>query len=202
MRLDLEGLTAASREALMAEWREVIGRPPPKHLSKPLMAQILSHAYQLDTVGGYTKRLDGRLKNAARRDVVRPAFKPGSRFMREYHGVTHVVEVSDDGRFVWNDPSRLASIASYLDFYGLEEARYIFIDYFDKKTRRTNKYPNELLWQNLCDIYFAMKKQPEWKDAPHEAIANEMFRKFGHRVKSNSYEAFASALAKRVKKYR
>jgi len=47
-----------------------VGRPPPKHLSKPLMVQILSHAYQLDTVGGYTKRLDRRLKSAALRDVV------------------------------------------------------------------------------------------------------------------------------------
>ena len=103
MRLDLEGLAAASREALVSEWREVVGRPPPKHLSKPLMVQILSDAYQLDTVGGYTKRLDGRLKKAARRDVLRPAFKPGSRFVREYHGVTHVVEVNDDGRFMWSD---------------------------------------------------------------------------------------------------
>ena len=83
MRLDLDGLAAASREALMAEWREIVGRPPPKHLSKPRMMQILSHAYQHDTVGGYTKRLDGCLKKAARRDVVRPAFKPGSRFVRE-----------------------------------------------------------------------------------------------------------------------
>ena len=103
MRLDLDGLAAAAREALMSEWREVVGRPHPKHLSKPLMVQILSHAYQLDTVGGYKKRLDGRLKNAARRDVVRPAFKPGSRFVREYHGITDVVEVRDDGRFVWKD---------------------------------------------------------------------------------------------------
>ena len=102
MRLDLDGLAAASREALMSEWREVVGRPPPKHLSKPLMVQILSHAYQLDTVGGYTKRLDSRLKSAARRDVVRPAFKPGSRFVREYRGKTHVVEVAQDGCFVWN----------------------------------------------------------------------------------------------------
>ena len=58
MRLDLDGLAGASREALMTEWREVVGRPPPKHLTRPLMVQILSHAYQLDTVGGYTKRLD------------------------------------------------------------------------------------------------------------------------------------------------
>ena len=105
MRLDLDGLADASRAALMAEWREVVGRPPPKHISKPLMVQILSHAYQLDTVGGSTKRLDGHLKKAARRNVMRPAFKPGSRFVREYHGVTHVVEVDDAGRFVWNDQS-------------------------------------------------------------------------------------------------
>ena len=105
MRLDLDRLGAASREALMSEWREVVGRPPPKHLSKPLMVQILSYTYQVDTVGGYIKRLDSRLKSAARRDVVRPAFKPGSRFVREYHGVTHVVEVGDNGRFVWKDKS-------------------------------------------------------------------------------------------------
>ena len=103
MRHDLDGLADASREALMSEWREVVGRPPPKHLSKPLMMQILSHSYQLETVGGYTKRLDRRLKSAARRDVVRPAFKPGSRFVREYHGITHVVGVGDGGRFVLNE---------------------------------------------------------------------------------------------------
>ena len=105
MRLDLDGLESASREALMSEWRQLVVRPPPKSLSRPLMVQILSHAYQLETLGGYTKRLDGRLKSAARRDVVRPAFKPGSRFVREYHGIAHVVEVSDDGRFVWNEQS-------------------------------------------------------------------------------------------------
>ena len=116
MRLDLDELAAASREALMAEWYEVVGRPPPKHLSKPLMVQILSHAYKVDTVGGYTKRLDGRLKSASRRDVVRPAFKKGSRFVREYHGVTHVIEVSDDGRFVWNGAVRQMSPSISIQF--------------------------------------------------------------------------------------
>ena len=46
MRLDLDGLAAASREALMAEWCEVVGRPPPKHLSKPLK-KISDHDIQL-----------------------------------------------------------------------------------------------------------------------------------------------------------
>ena len=46
MRLDLDGLAAASRDALMSEWREVVGRPPPKHSSKLLMVQTLSHEYE------------------------------------------------------------------------------------------------------------------------------------------------------------
>ena len=46
MRLDLDGLGAASRKALMAEWRKVVGRPPPKHFNRPLMVQTLSHDYQ------------------------------------------------------------------------------------------------------------------------------------------------------------
>ena len=46
MRLDLDGLANAPREALMAEWRKVVGRPPPKHVSRPLLVQTLSHAYQ------------------------------------------------------------------------------------------------------------------------------------------------------------
>jgi hypothetical protein len=46
MRLDLDGLAAASREALMSEWRAVVGRPTPKHLSRSLMIQILSHSYR------------------------------------------------------------------------------------------------------------------------------------------------------------
>ena len=63
-RLDLDGLADASREALMAEWREVVGRPSPKHLSKPLMVQTLSHDYQHSPgllkpncrIGGHTNK--------------------------------------------------------------------------------------------------------------------------------------------------
>ena len=97
MRLDLDGLAAASREALMAEWREVVGSASPKHLSKPLMIQILSTLIRwimwADIPSVWMVNL--RVLHGA---MVRPAFKPGSRFVREYHGVTHVVEVSDDGR--------------------------------------------------------------------------------------------------------
>ena len=46
MKLDLDVLADASREALMAEWRKVVGRPPPKHVSRPLLVQTLSHDYE------------------------------------------------------------------------------------------------------------------------------------------------------------
>ena len=38
MRLDLDGLANTPREALMEEWREVAGRPPPKQLSRPVQS--------------------------------------------------------------------------------------------------------------------------------------------------------------------
>jgi hypothetical protein len=46
MRLELDVLADASREALMSKWREVVGRPAPKHLIRPLLVQTLSHDYQ------------------------------------------------------------------------------------------------------------------------------------------------------------
>lgn len=103
MKLNLDGLEAASRDALMLEWREVIGCLLPKQLSKSLMVQIPSHAYQMGSFGGYNKRLDSQLKSATWRDTLRPVFKPGRRFVRDYQGVPHVVDVANDGRIIWKD---------------------------------------------------------------------------------------------------
>ena len=52
MRLDLDGLEAASREALMFEWREVVGRPPPKRLSEPLMVVLSDKRAQASEASG------------------------------------------------------------------------------------------------------------------------------------------------------
>ena len=102
MELDIAGLNTAERDELLEQWRSLIGRPPPKHISRALLIQILAFELQTKLYGGFTKRLSLRLTRASRRDVMRPAFKPGSRFVREYHGKTHVVEVAEDGWFVWN----------------------------------------------------------------------------------------------------
>ena len=102
MELDIAGLNTAERDELLEHWRSLIGRPPPKHISRALLIQILAFELQTKLYGGFTKRLSLRLTHASRRDVMRPAFKPGSRFVREYRGKTHVVEVAQDGCFAWN----------------------------------------------------------------------------------------------------
>ena len=102
MRIDIAGLNTAGRDELLEQWRSLIGRPPPKHISRALLIQILAWEQQSGLYGGFTKRLSLRLTRAGRRDVMRPAFKPGSRFVREYRGKTHVVEVGEDGCFAWN----------------------------------------------------------------------------------------------------
>ncbi len=78
MELDIAGLNTAGRDELLEHWRTLIGRPPPKHTSRSLLIQILAFELQTKLYGGFTKRLSLRLTRASRRDVMRPAFKPGS----------------------------------------------------------------------------------------------------------------------------
>ena len=50
--------------------------------------------------GGYTKRLDVRLR--ARRNTVRPTLRTGSYFVWEYNAAVRVIQVGYDDRFVGN----------------------------------------------------------------------------------------------------
>ena len=102
MEFDITGLETAGRQDLLEHWRFLINRPPPKHISRSLLIQILAWEQQSAVYGGFTKKLSLRLTRASLRDTLRPAFKSGSRFIREYHGKTHIVEVGEDGKFVWN----------------------------------------------------------------------------------------------------
>ena len=82
MRIDIAGLDTAGRDELLQHWRSLIGRPPPKHISRALLIRIIAFELQSKQHGGFTKRLSQRLTRASLRDVMRPAFKPGNRFVR------------------------------------------------------------------------------------------------------------------------
>ena len=126
MELDTATLNTASRDDLLDHWRVLIGKPPPKHISRGLLIQILAWEQQSKHHGGLNKRLSQRLNSAALRDVLRPAFKPGSRFVREYRGVTHIIEVDADGCFFWNDQSfkSLSHVARTITGYNVSGFKF------------------------------------------------------------------------------
>lgn len=97
---DLEGM---DRAALIAAWVDVMGTPVPKGLSQSFLRRFLAIDLQSRRYGGLSKTTRKALaqdETAAQR-ARRPGLEPGSRLLREWNGVTHVVEVTDTG-FEWN----------------------------------------------------------------------------------------------------
>ena len=53
MELDIAGLETTGRDELLEHWRCLIGRPPPKHISRSLLIQILAWEQQSGLYGGF-----------------------------------------------------------------------------------------------------------------------------------------------------
>lgn len=111
MRPSVTEIEAMDRAALIAAWAQVFGTPVPKRLSSPFLRRFLGFELQARESGGLPKGFLAKLKKAARDDpgVASPALKPGGRLIREWNGVTHVVDVVDGG-FLWNG-QRYASLS-------------------------------------------------------------------------------------------
>ena len=78
MGIYIAGLDTAGRDELLEHWQSLIGRPPPKHISRSLLIRMIAFELQSKQHGGFCKRLSQRLTRASLRDVIRPAFKPSS----------------------------------------------------------------------------------------------------------------------------
>ncbi|MDC1059683.1 DUF2924 domain-containing protein [Planktomarina temperata] len=63
--IDIAALDTAGRDELLEHWRSLIGRPPPKHISRSLLIQIIAFELQSKQHRGFSKRLSQRLKRAA-----------------------------------------------------------------------------------------------------------------------------------------
>jgi hypothetical protein len=93
-----------SLDKLRGEWRRLYHNDPPR-ISRDLM--ILGVAYRLQEIehGGLSKSTHRKLRTLAKtlRDTGRVgptpslSLKPGARLVREWHGRTHTVTVTDDG---------------------------------------------------------------------------------------------------------
>ena len=90
---------------LRTEWRRLHRMQPPKTLSRDLLIRGITYKLQERALGGLSKSLlrkigDGQAETSTgdRRHAAPPVvIKPGTRLVREWHGVTHTVLVHADG---------------------------------------------------------------------------------------------------------
>lgn len=96
-------LETMDRAALLVAWSNIFGSPAPKSLSRRFLRCFLAFEVQAQQVGGLPKSFRKALDRAAAPDKRSPPsrLKPGGRLIREWNGVTHVVDVVERG-FVWN----------------------------------------------------------------------------------------------------
>lgn len=88
------------RSELIDRWKELIGAPPPKHLSIGFMRRALIFELQCRELGGVFVKTDRVLKRlAARTETVasRSRITMGAHLIREWNGRTYQVEVLEKG---------------------------------------------------------------------------------------------------------
>lgn len=90
---------------LRAEWRWLHRMQPPMRLSRDLLIRGIAYKLQERALGGLSKSLMRKLESrgvspqggSARKPAPPITLKPGTRLVREWHGVTHTVLVHVDG---------------------------------------------------------------------------------------------------------
>ena len=95
------------RDGLINAWETAYPSPPPKGISRRLLEYAAAYNAQAKACGGLkpgTKRKLRRLAQLQSRSasmnhrIARPgALPPGSRLVREWHGRSHIVHVTQDG---------------------------------------------------------------------------------------------------------
>lgn len=98
-------LDALTLFELRAEWRRLHRMQPPMRLSRDLLIRGITYKLQERALDGLSKSLMRKLEPRGvvsqdgrdRKPAASIALKPGTRLVREWHGVTHTVLVHTDG---------------------------------------------------------------------------------------------------------
>ena len=121
LAVKLAELETLTKEALRSEWRRLFRAQPPS-ISRDLLMRAIGHRYQELEHGGLSEATARKLRTVAgvaaeaastqdpassgddasargnrRSQSPRPALLPGARLIREWHGKTHSVTVTDAG---------------------------------------------------------------------------------------------------------
>lgn len=104
MTPDVAEIGAMDRAALLAAWGRIIGTTVPKGLSQPFLRRMVAFEVQARAQGGlpkgFAKTLARAVADAGSGRARGTALKPGGRLIRDWNGVTHVIEVGENG-FLW-----------------------------------------------------------------------------------------------------
>ncbi len=102
MPTDVSEVAAIDRGGLLALWADEIAAAPPRRLSTPLMRRILAFEVQARRHGGLPASIEKKLARIAAGEdrPASPKLRPGGRLVREWNGVSHVVDVTDAG-YLW-----------------------------------------------------------------------------------------------------
>jgi len=106
---ELARLSALTIFELRDEWRRLYRMPPPMRLSRDLLMRGITYKLQEKPLGGLSKAIMRKLERlnigSEASDTRKPkppiSLKAGTRLVREWRGVTHIVLVHADG-FEWN----------------------------------------------------------------------------------------------------
>ncbi len=105
---EIEALADLTRAELVERWRTHYRTDPPKGISQSLLVRAIAYEMQAKRYGGLKPATDRRLRMIANGTVNADhggrksarRLQPGARLVREWNGVSHVVEVIDGG-FIW-----------------------------------------------------------------------------------------------------
>jgi hypothetical protein len=98
---EITRLDSLSIDGLRKEWRRLHQTPPPRRLSRDILLRGITYKLQENAFGGLSKAVLRKLRPAKtspeKQRRPRRSFKPGTRLVREWHGVTHTVVILADG---------------------------------------------------------------------------------------------------------
>jgi len=101
MRIELEQIEAMSRPELAQAWAGMFKTSPPSRISQRLMRHMLAFEIQSRAQGGVSAALRKQLAAAREGKTVPQSvasrLEPGARLIREWNGVSHVVDVVEGG---------------------------------------------------------------------------------------------------------
>jgi Protein of unknown function (DUF2924) len=108
LEAELTALDEMALPDLRATWVGHFQKPPPNRLSRDLLVRGIAHRLQERQFGGLSKSVLRRIEYLRANDGSTGgpppkrtrSIKPGTKLIREWHGVKHTVVVTDDG-FDW-----------------------------------------------------------------------------------------------------